>query len=333
MKNRSRNKHSKIEKIVLICLIGILALVVVFGLIAKMDDKAGNNPFTDDEFSYSDYAGDQIYYESEWYVPNDSIESILILGIDKKEGGSNDRQNSEQADFLALVVMNKDDETYQILHLNRDTMTDIPQTDAFGEVYGYVEGQLTLAHTYGNDDKIRCRNTENTVEKLLYGIDIDHYLSLTMDAVAILNDSIGGVTVQLMDDFTDLDETFVKDAVVTLKGEQALAYVQARGSLEDNTNLHRMERQQQYIAALIEKLRGYDFENTVDTMMEVNEYLVSDCTVDQLSRLIERLGSYTYEGTVSPEGEAVKGAEFMEYHVDDQALQALVVEMFYELRD
>ena len=94
-----------------------------------------------------------------------------------------------------------------------------------------------------------------------------------------------------------------------------------------------MERQQQYIAALIEKLSGYDFENTVDTMMEVNEYLVSDCTVDQLSRLIERLGSYTYEGTVSPEGEAVKGAEFMEYHVDDQALQALVVEMFYELRD
>lgn len=229
--------------------------------------------------------------------------------------------------------MNKDDETYQILHLNRDTMTDIPQTDAFGEVYGYVEGQLTLAHTYGNDDKNRCRNTENIVEQLLYGIDIDHYLSLTMDAVAILNDSIGGVTVQLMDDFTELDESFVKDAVVTLKGEQALAYVQARGSLEDNTNLHRMERQQQYIAALIEKLSGYNFENTVDTMMEVNEYLVSDCTVDQLSRLIERLGSYTYEGTVSPEGEAVKGAEFMEYHVDDQALQALVVEMFYELRD
>ena len=328
-----KNRFYKKEIIILICFVGILALVVVLGLIAKMDDKAGNNPFTDDEFSYSDYAGDQIYYESEWYVPNDSIESILILGIDKKEGGSNDRQNSEQADFLALVVMNKDDETYQILHLNRDTMTDIPQTDAFGEVYGYVEGQLTLAHTYGNDDKIRCRNTMNTVEKLLYGVNIDHYLSLTMDAVAILNDSIGGVTVQLMDDFTELDESFVKDAVVTLKGEQALAYVQARGSLEDNTNLHRMERQQQYIAALIEKLSGYDFENTVDTMMEVNEYLVSDCTVDQLSRLIERLGSYTYEGTVSPEGEALKGAEFMEYHVDDQALQALVVEMFYELRN
>jgi anionic cell wall polymer biosynthesis LytR-Cps2A-Psr (LCP) family protein len=154
-----------------------------------------------------------------------------------------------------------------------------------------------------------------------------------MDAVAILNDNVGGVTVQLMDDFTEWDASFVKDAVVTLMGEQALAYVQARGSLEDNTNLHRMERQQQYIAAFIEQLSGYEYENNVDTLMEVNEYLVSDCTIDQLSRMIERLGSYQYEGLVSPDGEAVKGSEFMEYYVDDKALQALVVEMFYELRD
>jgi len=329
MENRSLKK----EIVVLICLVGILALVVVFGLIAKMDGKAGNNPFSDDEFSYSDYSGEQIYYESEWYVPNDSIESILILGIDKKTDGSEDRQNAEQADFLAVVVINKEEESYRILHLNRDTMTDIPHTDAFGEVYGYIKGQLALAHTYGEEDKVRCRNTIDTVENLLYGVNIDHYLSMTMDAVSILNDSIGGVTIKLMDDFTELDESFVKDAVVTLKGEQALAYVQARGSLENNTNLHRMERQKQYIAALLEKMSGYDYENNMDILMDINEYLVSGCTIDQLSRLIDQLKSYTYEGTISPEGEAVKGTEFMEYYVDDQALQALVIEMFYKIRD
>lgn len=313
-----------------ICLIGMSALLgVVFGLIEHAVDKTENNLYGDD-FSYSDYSGEQIYYESNRYIPNDSIESILILGIDNKMDGSEERQNSEQADFLALVVIDKDEENYKILYLNRDTMTDIPQTDAFSEVYGHITAQLTLAHAYGNDDKVRCRNTVNTVENLLYGIDIDHYLSLTMDAVAVLNDSVGGVTVQLMDDFTDLDETYVKDAVVTLKGEQALAYVQTRKTLEDSTNLHRMERQKQYIAALLEKLSSYNFENTVDTMMEVNEYLVSDCTIDQLSRLIERLGSYTFEGTVSLEGESVKGAEYMEYYIDEQAAQALVVELFYE---
>ena len=325
------NRKTPMKRIILLCcmLLGIVSVCVVFGLVENVLDKAGN----DISDGYSDTRRDRIQLGSRWYVPKDSLETILIMGIDQKEDGSEERQNAEQADFLALVVLDKEKESYQILHLNRDTMTEIPQTDAFGEVYGHIEGQLTLAHTYGNDDKVRCRNTVNTVENLLYGINIDHYLSMTMDAVAILNDSIGGVEVQLMDDFSELDETFVKNAVVTLRGEQALAYVQARGSLEDSSNLHRMERQKQYISALLAKMGTYDLENNTDTLMQVNAYLVSDCTIDQLSRWVERLGSYTYEGTVSPEGEAVVGETFMEFHVDDQALQELVVGMFYELQE
>ncbi len=320
--------------VILLCLAGILALIVVgFYLVEHAVDKAEEKSSGDDEFSYSDYSGDQIYYEAQWYVPNENVESILILGIDREEEGSDERQNSQQADFLAIVVINKESESYRILHLNRDTMTEIPQTDEFGEVYGHFTGQLTLAHTYGADDKVRCRNTINTVENLLYGIDIDHYISMTMDAVPILNDSIGGVTVRLLDDFTNLDPSYVKDAEVTLMGDDALVYVQERGALEDSSNLKRMERQEQYISALLDKMSNFDIDNTTETMMKVNEYLVSDCTIDQLSRLIERIGSYTYGGTVDLEGEAVKGSRFMEYYVDDQVIQAAVVEMFYKLRD
>ena len=307
----------------------IKAFCIFHFLVENALDKAENHATLSD----ADSTSGQVLYESEWYVPKDDLESILILGLDKRLDGSEDRQSSEQADFFALVVLDKHEKSYKILFINRDTMTDIPQTDAFGEVYGHVRSQLALAHTYGNDDRMKCRNTENAVENLLYGINIDHYLSLTMDAVAILNDSIGGVTVQLMDDFTELDETFAENATVTLQGEQALAYVRARGSLEDSSNLHRMERQKQYITALLGKMSSYELENNVDTLMEVSEYLVSDCTIDQLSRMIERMGSYTYEGTVSIEGNAVKGNEYMEFHVDEQALQALVIEMFYDKKD
>ena len=313
------------------CLIGITALMIAgFGLAEYVMDRAENNRTSDEAFSYSEYNGKQIYYESVRYIPNDAVESLLILGIDKKADGTEKRQNSEQADFLAVVVMNREEESYTILYLNRDTMTEIPETDAFGEIYGHRMGQLALAHTYGKEEKVRCRNTVNTVENLLYGIDIDHYLSMTMDAIPILNDSVGGVTVSLMDDFTDLDETYVKDAVVTLWGEQALTYVQARGELKDNTNLHRMERQKQYISALLDKLGSYDSEYMTDAMMKVTEYLVSDCTIDQLSKRMERMGNYTCEGTVSLEGEAVRGTDYMEYHMDEQAAQALVVKLFYK---
>ena len=88
-------------------------------------------------------------------------------------------------DFLALLLIEKEAERFRILHLNRDTMTDIPMVDAAGIVNGSFRGQLALAHAYGSHDGSRCRNTVRAVENLLYGIEIDHYLSLTMDAVAI----------------------------------------------------------------------------------------------------------------------------------------------------
>ncbi|MBR4292375.1 MAG: LCP family protein [Clostridia bacterium] len=326
---RNRRSVVKIFLILACFIIGAALLVAVFGLIENKLDKADDDKSSQDGYTWTDQSGDRLYYESAWYAPNESIETVLVLGIDKSEDASENRQNSEQVDFLALVVFNKEEKSYRILHLNRDTITDIPQTDAFGEVYGYEKGQLALSHTYGNDDKVRCRNTVNTVEKLLYGINIDHYVSMTMDAVAILNDSVGGVTLSLMDDFTDLDETFVQGALVTLRGDQALTYVRARASQEDSSNLHRMERQKQYISALIDKLNGFDLDKNTETMMEVNKYLVSDSTADQLSKWVERIEGYENKGTFSLEGEAIKGTQYMEYYINEQAAKELVIEMFY----
>lgn len=328
MKNRG---YSKIIAFV-ICLIGIsAAMIIVFGLIENVIDKAENNIPAEDEFSYSAVPEGALYYENEWYLPKDSLETILILGLDKKlTDSSAERQNSEQADYLALLVMDNEQKSYTILHLNRDTMTDIPQIGITGQESGTIYAQLALAHTYGGDDRIRCRNTVKTVKNLLYGIDIKHYLSLTMDAVPILNDSVGGVEVQLMDDFTEIDESFVRDAMVTLYGEQALVYVQARSSLENSTNLHRMERQKQYLSALLTKIRNINLENTTDAILQISEYMVSDCTINQLSDLWERIGSYTCNDIQTLAGESVKGNEFMEYYVDETAVQKLVVELFYE---
>ena len=313
-------------------LIGISALLFfVFGLIEGTLDKTENNLLSE-QAAQTGTSGNDLYYESVWYRPRSSLESYLLLGIDKSLDGSDDRQHSEQADFLALLLLDKQQETFSILHLNRDTMTEIPQLDITGKEYGTIRAQLTLAHTYGKDDRGRCRNTVTTVERLLYGIDVQHYISLTMDAIPILNDRLGGVELTLMDDFTHVEESFVKGATVTLHGDQALAYVRARGSLEDTSNLHRMERQQQYVSALLDQFGGAELELGTDTLLDISEYMVSDCTVDQLSRLLERLESYSYEGMRTLEGEAVKGDEFMEYYIDESAAQATVVELFYEPR-
>lgn len=309
----------------ILILIILVSLFAIFGLVEKIINAAN----TPDEPLYSYDDEDRIEYKGEWYELNDSIESILVLGIDSIQDPSEGKADSRQADFVALIVIDKEKHTYSILHINRDTMTQITQLDKYGEKYGEYTAQLALSHGYGGTDQIRCRNTVHAVENILYGIDITHYLSLTMDAVAILNDSLGGITVKLANDYPALGEEYVKDAEITLHGDAALSFVRWRNSEAETSNLERMERQRQYIGALFEKYTEFDPENTFETMMKVNEYLVSDCTVNQLSTLIERLQGYEYEGTATLKGETTKPDVYVEYYIDEDAAKQTVIDLFY----
>ncbi|MCI8389053.1 MAG: hypothetical protein HFE63_11400 [Clostridiales bacterium] len=312
-----------------ICIVGIaLLLISVFGLIDYMVNKAENA----DSNIYGDNIppddGARIFYDSDWYELNKKISTMLVIGVDELAGS-----DSKQSDFLALVVMNDSEKTFKILHLNRDTMTSIPTINVDGKTANSFIGQLALAHTYGKDETQRCKNTVSAVKNLLYNVDIDHYLSLTMDAIPILNDAVGGVTVELMDDLYELGDDFTKGSTHTLMGRQALVYVRARSSLEDSTNLHRMERQRQYIEALFNQYFGTDKIsglNVVDTLLSVNEYMASDFTVQQLSTLNNKLSEYEYQGIIPLDGEAVLGDTYMEYYVDESAVQEIVINLFYK---
>lgn len=274
------------------------------------------------------------YYNGTAYAKRENLETVLLLGVDKFEGETPEGYlNNQQADFLLLLVMDKENETCTPIQLNRDTMTQIQILGVTGEPAGTFTGQLALAHTYGSGEEDSCENTVLAVENLLYGMGIDHYVSLTMDGVALLNDLVGGVTVEVLDDFSGIDDSLVQGETVTLKGQQALTYVRSRGGLEDSSNLRRMERQRQYLAALQQQLKAAVQQEdgfTLDALLQLNEYLVSDCTVDQLSDLGDSLATYQVGDILTTPGDAREGEEFMEFTVDEAALQQLVMDVFYE---
>ncbi len=276
-----------------------------------------------------------VQYDGGIYMPKSRLETILIMGVDKyADDQKTDVQGKyEQADFLLLLVMDRNAETCTAVHINRDTMTDIQMLTDSGAVVRNFVGQLALAHTYGKTQKMNCENTVTAVSNLLEGEKIDHYLSLTMDGVAKLNDLAGGVTVEVIDDLTVLDNTLIKGRTVTLKGEQALLYVRSRSGLDDSTNLRRMVRQRQYLEALQMQLarQANDSEDfTLSSLMELNEYMFSDCTVQKLSALSEQLKEYGVEKYATVEGEASLGEKYMEFYPDTVMLHKLVMELFYE---
>lgn len=274
------------------------------------------------------------YYNGTAYAKRENLETVLLLGVDKFEGETPEGYlNNQQADFLLLLVMDKQHETCTPIQLNRDTMTQIQILGVTGEPAGTTTGQLALAHTYGSGEEDSCENTVLAVENLLYGMEIDHYVSLTMDGVALLNDLVGGVTVEVLDDFSGIDDSLVQGETVTLQGQQALTYVRSRGGLEDSSNLHRMERQRQYLSALQQQLKAAVRQEdgfTLDALLQLNEYMVSDCTVDQLSDLGNSLAAYQVSDILTTPGDAQEGEEFMEFTVDEAALQQLVMDVFYE---
>lgn len=274
------------------------------------------------------------YYNGTAYAKKENLETVLLLGVDKFEGETPEGYlNNQQADFLLLLVMDKENETCTPIQLNRDTMTEIQILGVTGEPAGTFTGQLALAHTYGSGEEDSCENTVLAVENLLYGVGIDHYVSLTMDGVALLNDLVGGVTVEVLDDFSGIDDSLVQGETVTLQGQQALTYVRSRGGLEDSSNLHRMERQRQYLSALQQQLKAAVQQKdgfTLDALLQLNEYMVSDCTVNQLSDLGDSLTTYQVGDILTTPGDAQEGEEFMEFTVDEAALQQLVMDVFYE---
>jgi LCP family protein required for cell wall assembly len=275
-----------------------------------------------------------IYYNGQPYVQNPNLSTLLLMGIDDYEvEESNTYRNSSQADFLLLAIFDSENKTCTLLQLNRDTMCDVPVLGALGDYIGLTTEQLALAHTYGKGLEDSAENTVNAVSRLLYNVPVDNYLALTMGGITILNDMVGGVTVTIEDDFTGVDDTMVQGETVTLMGEHAENYVRARYSMTDDaTNIARLRRQRTYMSALTEALRASvkaDSLFALELYSALADYIVTDCAVDALADYSAQLVDYTLSDIVTPEGEAVKGETFMEFYVDEDALQQLVIDLFY----
>lgn len=317
-------------KYIAVALVIVFLIAAMFLLIDMWEDRQGKFPAADTGEGIVTYKGQE-------YKKKDNIESFLVLGLDKYEGESSaeSHESGVQADFLMLFVFNNDTKQCSAIHINRDTMTNVNKLSVGGSsvVETYTK-QIALAYNYVNDDndKIRCRNTKDSVEYLLKGVKVDHYLALTMDSVAASCDLVGGVEVTVLDDFTGIDDNLVKGEKVTLTGEQALRYVRTRYGLEDSTNSTRMARQQQYINALYAKLMSRveaDEEFVLKLVDTMDEYVVYDSSDYKMQKIADKFDNYKFLGIREIKGESKLGEEFVEFYPDDDSVWETVIDLFY----
>jgi anionic cell wall polymer biosynthesis LytR-Cps2A-Psr (LCP) family protein len=178
------------------------------------------------------------------------------------------------------------------------------------------------------------------VEDLFGNIPISGYLAMNMGGIPKMNDSVGGITLEALEDvsFPDAGVDLKEGESVKLDGTQAYYYLHGRDTEEFDSASKRLRREEQYIIAYMEKLKELSQQEDTSAVValydEIDDYLVA--SVDFTS-LIEELVGYDFSEdamyTVPGEtvlGEPIDGTSYEEYHVDEEALEALIMQIFYE---
>lgn len=138
--------------------------------------------------------------------------------------------------------------------LPRDLMVDVPSCRRpDGTRTGPTFAMFNSAFEVGGS---AC--TIRTVEKLT-NIRVDHHVVVDFHGFKDMVDAVDGVEVCLKEPIDDKAAKLKLPAgKVVLDGEQALGYVRARKSIGDGSDTDRMERQQRFLGALVNKVQSND---------------------------------------------------------------------------
>ena len=308
----------------------------------RIKKKATSSPSSSNGSTYVDpYETEEvdpvIYFDGKPFVAKKNIETILFMGIDsfgeaqQREGNRND----DQVDVLLLLVLNHEEKTYRVLEINRDTMTDIPKIGTTGDRLGTTKAQIALSHTYGSGLSDSCEYTCEALSNLLMGENVQHYITLKLNSIAILNQSVGGVEVEVPYDMTVVDPTMKAGAKIRLDDKQAETFIRARTALDDehSNNVTRMERQNIFLENWKMKAKAKleaDASFVLELIAELGDYMLTDMDLNRLSELSEYVVEYENLGRVKLPGEYKKGEEFLEFYCDETVLKETVLDLFYE---
>ena len=325
-------KKSSLKDIFLLGILLVLVLVILYSGLRILEPTV----FHSRENSAETVSTKTIVRDGVEYFPRQDITVVMVLGIDQygPVQSSNYYRNKGSADSVMLLIFDETEKTCTVLYLNRDTMLDMDVLGVRGEYAGTAYGQLALAHTYGTGLEDSCENVKNTLMNFIHGLTIDYYVAMNMDAIPVLNDSVGGVTVTVVDDFSKVNPSITMGEL-TLRGDQVIDYVRTRKDVGDQKNLTRMERQKEYVDAFLEVLyakAGEDAGFLLSVYEQVAPYLVTDCSANTLSGMVSRYADFTVTGAVIPEGENIVVDGHYQFHVDQEKFDELILDLFYRAK-
>lgn len=311
--------------------VGVLALgIAVIGVVLGMADhyRINSDSSTDSR--------EMITYKNETYVKKGNLETYLIAGIDApgKVEKVTEYDGTGQCDVLAVIVRDRSTDQCKLLSIDRNTITAVKSLDNDGTYLDTTDIQISLAHAMGFDQQVRAENTVDAVSHLLGDQTIDGYAMVNMGAIQVVNDMVGGVTVTIEDDFSDIDPSMKKGETVTLMGEQAEKYVRSRKEISDGSNQNRMSRQSTYEEAFKPAFRNKCAENSkfpLEVYHAMEDYMTTNISAKKFCRLAILMSDENQDEKVAISGTyGLDEDEWQTFTPDEDSLQEAILELFYQ---
>lgn len=191
--------------------------------------------------------------------------NILFVGIDSRYGqnsnnyGDPDSIQGVRSDATIVMHLNADRTSLQAVSIPRDLMTDIPAcARSDGTVseptFAQFNSAMTIGANYADDVAGGIACTKATVENLT-GLVMDAFAVIDFSGFITMVNALGGVWLDLAEPVYDERASLdLPSGCQLLDGNQALAISRARYNLADGTDLSRIDRQHEVLAALLRQL-------------------------------------------------------------------------------
>lgn len=306
---------------------------IVFPQPSEQDAPEEPQPPEDYILTYDD--GKTVSYQGKTYVLNEDVAAFLFIGVDKYDIEKNELYgNGGEADCILLIGLDTVTGETQVVNISRDSYAQVDIYSAHGIYLESRSTQLCRAFAYGDGQEESCENVVKSVSRLLYGLPIQSYIAMDMDAIGVANDAIGGVTLIPQGDVVEkYYSNYPEGTEVTLWGNNAMLYVRSRNKADLEGNMDRMLRQKQYINAFVTKALQ-ETKSDVTTLLSLYQamegYTYTDMSLADVTFLLTcfvNSGAHfnfsTIEGTTERDGENAV------YHLDQTSLYETVLKIYY----
>ena len=308
----------------LLLIVGILAI-----LLLRDKDDSSSTEYTESERK------NIVVYGGKEYQYNEHLSNYLFMGIDTREPIEEEQTRAEngRADAIFFVSYDRVEKTVKCFAIPRDTMASIHAYSVDGEDLGLTEDHISMQYLYGDGKDESCRLMKETISRMLYGVPIQGYCSVNMDAIPAAVKVLGGVTLVVPDKTLEtVNPKFKEGTEVIITEADAEQFVRYRDTTQSQSAIDRMNRQKVFMEAFVETAKAKATDNTslvVDMYESIKPYMVTNMGSDLFAKLLET--TYDSDNKIQDiPGEKVDGMQFDEYHINETQLYELILQNFYK---